>query len=204
MIPVPMQPVPAGFVAQVATPGNAWLAAHGHAPALPLPKGTQPPPLWRAYLPQLHASYRGICAYLAVWVEPAVGGVSADHYIAKSSLAGGTYDWANYRLACTKMNARKGVFADVLDPCTLLPGQTVFHLELVTGRVFVDPALPAADPALAALAEATITRLGLDDGNSRAMRARHFGDYVRGDISAVVLQRDSPFVYAEADRQVLL
>lgn len=201
VIPVHPRKAPPDFAKKVAQPGTAWLAAKGYDPAAPLPRKANPPPYWRVCLPELHAAYRGVCAYLAVYVEPAAGGISVDHFVAKSSLAGGTYDWDNYRLACTTMNARKGAFDDVLDPFTLPNDPELFHLELVSGRLFVNPALPQT---LAMQAEATRNRLNLDSGGNRAMRAKHFGDYVAGDVSRSVLLRDSPFVYSEACRQGLL
>ena len=46
MIPVALQPEPAGFDAQVRQAGLAWLAARGVALAGPLPKKTAIPAYW--------------------------------------------------------------------------------------------------------------------------------------------------------------
>lgn len=202
MIPVTPQPPPLpDFVVEVANPGNAWLVARGYNAAMPLPNGAKPPAYWRACLPELHVRYDGVCAYLAVHIEIAAGGVSVDHFVAKSALAGLTYDWSNYRLACATMNARKRAFDDVLDPFLLPTAENVFHLELVSGRIFVNPAI--AGP-VANMAKATTDRLKLDNGINRSMRARHFSDYVTNEISTNILRRDSPFVYQEVLRQGLL
>ena len=201
MIRVARQSPPRSFAKKVRSPGNAWLAQKGLNLAKPLPKGAKPPPYWRACLSDLHKRYQGVCAYLAVYVEVAAGGVSVDHFVAKSALAGQTYDWNNYRLACSTMNARKRAFDDVLDPFTLPLHVGVFHLELLSGRIFVNPLVPQP---LKNQANETITRLKLDNGVNRKMRARHFADYAGKHISKTVLQRDSPFVYAEVVRQGLL
>ena len=201
MIPVSPKAAAPDFAQKVAGPGNAWLAKEGYDLAQPLPKGAKPPPLWRHCLPQLHACYDGVCAYLCVYIELTAGGGSVDHFIAKSALAGGAYDWSNYRLACSNMNARKGVFDDVLDPFTLPRDPEVFHLELVSGRIYVNPSITKA---LAASAEATISRLDLDSGGCRSMRVRHFDMYASQGMTAALLQWYSPFVYGEADRQGLL
>lgn len=197
MIPVVPQPEPADFDVKVRQPGNAWLAGKGIAMNAPLPKGTDPHPYWRKCLEELHRSYGGICAYLAVHVERATGAASVDHYVAKSALAGDTYEWSNYRLACLAMNARKRAFDDVLDPFAL-PAD-VFHLELITGRIYVNPAL--ANAQLVGDAQATIDRLKLDNGINREIRARHFDEYLQQLRPAGLLARYSPFVWAEAQRQ---
>ncbi|MBI3147694.1 MAG: hypothetical protein HYZ17_04200 [Betaproteobacteria bacterium] len=197
MISVVPQPEPADFDAKVRQPGNAWLAGRGIAMYAPLPKGTDPHPYWRECLDELHRSHGGICAYLAVYIERATGAASVDHFVAKSALAGNTYEWSNYRLACLAMNARKRAFDDVLDPFALPPD--VFHLELVTGRIYVNPGLTKNQ--LGIDAQATIDRLKLDSGVNREMRARHFDEYLMQDCSAGLLARYSPFVWAELQRQ---
>jgi uncharacterized protein (TIGR02646 family) len=203
MIPVAFQPEPASFDAKVRKPGLRWLKANQIPLKNKLPPKTTLKPVWRASLDDLHTAYGGICAYLCIFIERCTGGSSVDHYVAKSQIAGRAYDWDNYRLACTTMNARKRDYATVLDPFLLTPD--TFHLELVTGRIFPNPARPSAEQTKA---RQTIDRLGLDDGACREMRARRFGEYLelRGSHKdpAVVenwLLRYSPFIHAEAERQ---
>ena len=199
MIPVIPKPEPAAFNAAVRVPGNAWLTAKQLVLTAPLPKAVNPPPHWRSCLDDLHSQYQGVCAYLAVYIERATGATSVDHFVAKSKNAGLTYEWSNYRLACLSMNARKRAFDDVLDPFVMPDG--VFHLELVSGRIFVNPSLTGK---LAQDAEATITRLRLDCPNNREIRVRHFQYYAEEAISQGHLKKMSPFVWAEANRQGLL
>jgi len=207
MIPVTPQPEPASFYRTVRQPGLAWLndkksaiKGRGYNINNPLPKVRGYfPPYWRNCLNDLHKSYAGICAYLAVYIERATGATSADHFVAKSADAGLAYEWSNYRLACLAMNARKRAFDDVLDPFTLPPD--VFRLELVSGRIFINPAItgPLADAA-----KDTLERLKLDSPNNRSMRSRHYQNYTQSDISAAHLCKMSPFVWQEAQRQGLL
>lgn len=199
MIPVQKASEPKSFEEKVRQPGLKWLEENAVPLNVKLSAETKLPPYWREALPDLHASYGGICAYLCVFIERVTGGCSVDHYVAKSSVAGLAYDWDNYRLACSTMNARKNKYDDVLDPFDLRPG--MFALELVTGRIY-----PNAQPATVdfAAAEATMKRLGLDDADVREMRVRRFTDYVTGDVTASFLKRHSPFIWSEALRQNLL
>lgn len=204
MIPVARRKAPRGFHAKVFRPGIAWLLANGIPTRQKVPPGTELKPFWRRCLRQLHRRYDGVCAYLSVWIEPCTGAVSADHFVAKSKLAGDAYRWRNLRLACVKMNARKRDFADVLDPFAMAPD--TFRLELVTGRIFANPTLAPADHAAAL---ATIHRLGLDDGGNRKMRVRLYDMYLGLRAESVpgatapqdFLKRHCPFLWLEAKRQ---
>lgn len=205
MIPVRQQPEPTlaadgfDFEAKVRRPGHNWLSRRGFLSAAPLPPGTKLPTYWRECLAVLHAKYSGICSYLCVYLEQAIGGVSVDHFAAKSTRPALAFEWSNYRLASVSLNSHKNVFDDVLDPFTLAP--ETFHLELVTGHIYPNPRL---DSAAAAAATATIDRLGLHGFTCRKMRVRWFDDWRTGGVSTAVLQRDSPFVWYEANRQGLL
>lgn len=199
MIPVREQAEPADFDAKVRTKGTRSLRAKSIDPALPLATGKKLSPFWRDCLDDLYREYEQTCAYLAVHIERATGGVTADHFVAKSQLPGQAYEWSNFRLASAIVNARKCDFGDVLDPFTLPPDW--FRLELVTGHIFPSPSIAPADQARVI---ATIERVGLDNAINREMRARHYEEYCRGLYTTDFLRRRSPFVYREAERQVLL
>ena len=199
MIPVRLQPEPPHFDLAVRQPGRGWLVQNNIELHLALPANTEIKPIWRTCLTDLHQSYNGVCAYLAVYFERATGGASVDHFIAKSQRADLAYEWANYRLASATMNSRKRAYADVLDPFEIEAGW--FWLELVSGRLFPNPAL---SDSLLAQVDRTISRLGLDDGINREMRARHYQQFCDAQYTAEYLARHSPLVYAEARRQRLL
>ena len=200
MIPVQPQPEPGFFDAEVRTKGLAHLKAKGYALDQPLPAGATIEPHWRGdCLTALHTAYGGVCAYLCVFVERITGGMSVDHFIAKSALAGLSYEWSNYRLACSVMNSRKRDFDDVLDPFALEPDW--FRLDLTCGRIFPNPEL---EPEQTALVTQTISRLGLDDPLCRELRVRWFDECLTEPLPESYLRRKSPFVWAEAQRQGLL
>lgn len=200
MIPVQPQPEPDFFDAQVRTKGLTHLKEKGYALDQPLPAGATIESYWRGdCLTALHKAYGGVCAYLCVFVERGTGGMSVDHFVAKSALAGLAYEWSNYRLACTTMNSRKREFDDVLDPFEVPHGW--FHLELTTGRIFPNPDL---DNTNYSLVEQTIKRLGLDAPLHREMRVRWFDEYLREPLPEDYLRKKSPLVWAEANRQGLL
>ncbi|MFO0556344.1 MAG: hypothetical protein U0271_48675 [Polyangiaceae bacterium] len=201
MIPVTQQDEPPSFDVRVRKPGLAWLRSHKIPLGSPLPPRTAIEPYWTRCLDDLHRSYSGVCAYVSVYVERGLGGTSVDHFIAKSQLAGRAYDWDNYRLACAQMNANKGKFHDVLDPFTL--AADTFFLELITGRIYANPALTGQSLTDA---DATLVRLGLDEPVYRQLRANRYTWYV-ADPTSVARQRlrvEAPFVWYEANRQGLL
>lgn len=199
MIPVIQQPEPIDFDARVRTPGLNWLRKHGIDPGLPPPDPKQLPTYWRNAQIDLWKAYAGVCAYLCIYFEWLSGASSTDHFIAKSRLANQAYEWSNYRLSCLGMNRNKGNFEDILDPFQIRPD--TFALNLVSGRIAANPAV---SPTEKALAEATIRRLKLDAPETNRMRAEHYTLYSLGEVSAAYLQRISPFVWYEAQRQGLL
>jgi hypothetical protein len=197
MIPVEAKPEPDDFDTKVRQKGLEHLAEQGLALDQPLPPKAKITAYWRNCMDQLYAGYDGTCAYLAVFFEKVTGAGAVEHFVPKSSLAGQAYEWGNYRLATHKMNSRKGLFDDVLDPFEI--GEGWFRLELVSGHIYANPSVPERTAV-----QATIDRLKLDDGECKAMRKAWFDEYLAGHISADFLKRKSPFVWFEANRQGLL
>ncbi len=199
MIPVMPQPEPDTFDEKVRQRGLEYLRKKRILLDRPLPPGTELYPYWRDCLDDLYSRYNGLCAYLAIFFERVTGGGSVDHFIAKSKRANLAYEWNNYRLASSTMNSRKGQFDDALDPFQI--HEDMFHLELVSGRIYPNPELSAEE--LKSVAD-TIKRLGLDDPGCREMRARHYQEYREGLYTSDFLKKHSPFVWYEANRQGLL
>lgn len=199
MIPVAPQPEPVDFDAKVRQPGLAWLNANGIPLNQAPPDPSKLPTYWRNTQKQLWGAYQGICAYLCIYFERALGAHSTEHFVAKSSHAGQAYEWQNYRLSCLGMNRLKNKFDDVLDPFEIQP--ETFILNFASGEIRPNPALP---PVVAAQATATLLRLKLNDPETKRMRADHFEECQRGEVSLTYLQRISPFVWYEARRQGLL
>jgi hypothetical protein len=204
VIPVEQKPAPKGFNEKVYRPGRKWLKDHGHPRRGAVPKDAygkpafELPPYWRACLDDLHRLYDGVCAYICIYIDKVTGARSADHYIAKSTAIEHAYRWRNLRLASVKLNGKKGIFDDILDPFEIQP--ETFLLDFATGAIYPNPGLAAADRVKA---QATIDRLGLDDAEYQARRLEDFDDYCAGDISAAYLGKKSPFVWYEVHRQKL-
>jgi hypothetical protein len=100
------------------------------------------------------------------------------------------------------MNARKGVFEDVLDPFEVEDGW--FTLELSSLEVLPNPDLAAP---LREAVERTIDRLRLNDAQCIKARAEHYDAYLENSrdplsgISFRQLRRWNPFVAKELLRQ---
>lgn len=154
---------------------------------------------WQGWcLDQLHRRYKGVCAYTSLHIPRVTGARSVDHYVAKSSAIEHAYRWSNYRLACSKMNGRKGTFDDLLDPFTL--ALETFHLVLLTGEIFPNPALPKD---LREQAQKTIDRLGIDEGDCCLDRLEYYEAYRTKSIDEAFLKKRCPFVWYEVHRQKL-
>ncbi|WP_428265645.1 hypothetical protein [Haliangium sp.] len=117
----------------------------------------------------------------------------------KSSASEKAYEWSNYRLACSRMNSRKGTFDDVLDPFLVEDGW--FSLNLVSFEVKPSANL---DPALSNEVQVTIDRLGLNERDCRTARERDYEVHWQMHRDATCLRRLSPFVAREAERHGLL
>ena len=212
MIPVTPAPEPSAFDKKVRQPGLRAIAElAGEQPTPPRTAG-QPhapvaasrgeipadkfPPYWREMLDDLMDSYHRICAYLCLYIPRGTGAPSVDHAVAKSKRWDRVYEWSNYRLACSLMNARKGAAADVLDPFDVK--EDWFALELVGFQVLPGDGL--ADEVTGAVAN-TIERLRLNDPACCEARAEYAEYYWSGDMVFDYLMRHAPFVARELRRQ---
>ena len=138
--------------------------------------------------------YHQICAYSCFRIHEVTGAVSVDHFAPKSRAWDRVYEWNNYRLACSRLNARKRDFSDILDPFEVEDGW--FQLELVGFQIIPNPDL---NRALRQRVQQTIDRLGLNDFRNR--RTADAEDYWNRDVSLRILRRESPFVAKELERQ---
>jgi hypothetical protein len=209
MIKVNEAPEPPIFHVAVRQPGLRAIAEMvGEEPVPPRAKGRKYkkiadsrdkipagrlPSLWTKALDDLMAAYDRICAYSCFRIHPVTGSRSVDHMAAKSRAWDQVYEWKNYRLASSLLNARKREFGDVLDP--FLIEDDWFELELVGFQV--KPAKHLDQPTRNQV-QATIDRLGLND--FRTSRERDAENYWKG-VPFSVLMEESPFVARELRRQ---
>ena len=157
------------------------------------------PPYWRDSMDDLLEAYHRICSYLCLYIPRGTGARSVDHMVPKSRSWNLAYEWNNYRLACSLMNARKGQAAHVLDPFEIEEGW--FVLELVAFQVL--PGAGLTDP-IAAAATDTIKRLRLNDEECCSARAEYAEDYWHKEITIGYVRRYAPFVESELRRQNML
>ena len=157
------------------------------------------PPYWRESLDDLLEAYHRICSYLCLYISRGTGARSVDHMIAKSAAWDRAYEWDNYRLACSLMNARKGQAASVLDPFDVENGW--FVLELVAFQVLPGQGL---DDRIATTAADTIKRLRLNDEECCSARAEYAEEYWRQEVTIGYVRRHAPFVESELRRQNML
>lgn len=188
MIHVTPQLAPLDFAERVHAPGEAARLA-----------GADPlPPHWRRCLRDLHAAYDGICAYAALRIHDVDGVRSVDHFRPKGAYPALAYVWENYRLACTRMNGRKGDYEDVLDPFEVVDGW--FVVDFTKGAI--GPAPELVDPERARVV-ATIARLGLDDDLFRNARLEVVERFLEHHYSFDVIRSDWPHLAFEIERQQL-
>ena len=211
MIPVTPAPEPASFDRKVRQPGLRAIAElAGEQPTPPRTAGRPFKPVaasrgdipakkfpkyWCKMLGDLMESYHRICAYLGLRICGSTGVPSVDHAIAKSKQWDQVYEWSNYRLASSRINAYKGV-ACVLDPFEI--GEGWFGLELIEFQVVSGRGLP---DEVAGKVEDTIKRLRLNYPIYCETRAEYAEDYWNGEISFRHLMRHAPFVAKELQRQ---
>ncbi len=141
-------------------------------------------------------AYESICAFSCFRIHAITGSASVDHMAPKSRRWDKVYAWENYRLACSRMNARKLNFEDLLDPFDVQ--NDWFYLELVGFSLYANPVL--SQPLIAKI-ELAIDRLRLNDLDFRERRASDAEDYWNKAITFAVLQRESPLVARELKRQ---
>lgn len=198
MMRVTLAPEPDTFDERVRQPGLR--ALDRLARKLSVPKSDIPssklPDHWHRSLGDLLAAYNRICSYLCLYIPRGTGARSVDHMVPKSLAWDRTYEWDNYRLACSLMNSRKGDAVHVLDPFEVEDGW--FVLELVAFQVL--PAGGLADPT-ATRVEDTIERLRLNDEECCGAREEYAEEYWRENVTLDYVARRAPFVANELRRQ---
>ena len=158
------------------------------------------PDYWCEVLPHLRQSYGHLCAYLAMRIHPATGMGTVDHFIPKSAAWDKVYEWSNYRLSCALVNTCKGSTILPLDPFTLPDG--LCALEFVAFQV--KPGSTAAGAMEAVVDHMINDVLHLNDRLCCELRRTYFDDYMSGDLSLAILERDAPFIAMELRRQGML
>jgi hypothetical protein len=215
VIPVTPRPEPPSFEAAVRRPGlDAIAELVGEAPSRSRPGPQRKvvaasreripagkfPELWRAALPDLREAYGNLCAYLALYLHHATGSATVDHFVPKSKDWRLVYEWSNYRLCSSIINAKKLERQLKVDPFTIPPG--LFALELTDFQVVPGP---GASEDMADLLGKTINEdLGLNQRECLKARREYVEQYLIGPSDGIALarlERHAPFIAQELRRQ---
>lgn len=214
MIPVARGEEPASFESMVRRPGlDAIAELVGEAPSRPRPGPRRKviaasrdqipagkfPDVWRGALPDLRERYGNLCAYLALYIHHATGSATVDHFIPKSKDWRLVYEWSNYRLCSSLINANKLEREIKLDPFAIQPG--LFALELAELQVVPGP---AARGDTIEIVTDTIADLGLNHRECLKARQEYVEAYRIGPpegIALARLERHAPFIAQELRRQ---
>lgn len=186
MIHVEPQPEPPDFDSKVRQPGQSELSS---------PEG-ELRPHWQHCALQLWHAYRSVCAYSSLYIPRGTGARSVDHLLPKSKHRELTYEWSNYRLACSRMNARKNALESVLDPFEVQDGW--FALELSTLQVIPAEGLPEH---LRQRVQETIDRLDLNDDEFIQARTAYYEVFQSREVQFGYIRKHFPFLAKELIRQ---
>jgi len=192
MIRVILPNPPAHYIADVKTPGESFIRA------IPNPKAHEweGKDFWRFIHDDLYAGLKGICVYCSSW-SPRIKSdlysehhTSIDHFIPKSRSPIQAYAWKNYRLCRTRLNRRKGVHQDVLDPCNINDG--TFRIEFTT--FLIEPLKTLPLPIQDRIRQ-TIERFELNkDRDYVNERIRVIQTYTLDQVSLDQLRQKYPFI----------
>jgi hypothetical protein len=196
VIQVDKKPEPASFNGKVRIPGVAFL----RTAIRPIPSDKFEPH-WRKAIPDLRKAYGNFCAYTGVRIEP-VEVATVDHFISRKSNPDLAYEWDNFRLCRGRINSRKNEFEDVLDPFEIENGW--FILDFDTLDIHANAEL---DRGLRQKIQQTITRLGLNQELPTPFKEERYdwlSAYCDGDCTFRLLQKRTPFIAHELERQGLV
>jgi hypothetical protein len=194
MIPVESQPEPPNFENKVKISGLAFLQQCPH------PTNWKNHEYWRNSLDDLYTSYNQICSYSAHWIPRTEGSPTVDHFIPKSINPNLAYEWSNFRLACLRMNARKWIFQDILDPFKIQ-----YEWFLLDFPSLLIKANSSLEESIKTQVISTIKRLKLnDDDGCVKQRQDWLMAYCKGEITFDFLNKTAPFIAYELNRQNLI
>jgi 5-methylcytosine-specific restriction endonuclease McrA len=196
VIPVVPQPEPDVFDELVRNKGIKFLSKF--TTSKPTTKQWNEHDYWGYVRKQLYKAYNGICAYSAHWI-PLTTNPNIDHYIPKSVNPNLAYEWSNYRLACSLVNALKKDYQDVLDP--FLIKKDWFILDFPSLLVKANSVLSSQKLQEVKI---TIERLKLNDDKFVNDRDEWLKRYCLGEANFILLKKVAPFIAYELERQGLI
>lgn len=175
---------PASFDADVATPGNQWLAAN------PSHEG-RPPAHWnkKPIKKKLRQNFRNLCGYTLMHDMRG----TVDHYISWDTDRTRAYDWDNYRFCAGAVNSSKQNADDtVFDPWEI--EFEWFEIQLPSMIMRVSAAAPHH---IKNKLQFTLGRLPISDADEIIeYRAEYYQGYKDGEMTLDWIERKAPVLAA--------
>lgn len=171
---------PVSFDDDVATHGNAWLAANSRV-------AKRPPTHWnkKAIKKKLRENFGSLCGYTLMHEMRG----TVDHYISWKSDRSKAYDWGNYRFCAGAVNSSKQNADDtVFDPYDI----EFEWFEILLPSMIMKVRDCAPGPMKAKLSF-TLTRLPIADTDEVIdYRAEYYEGYKQGEMSLDWIYRKIP------------
>jgi hypothetical protein len=197
MIPVSVAAEPQNFNERVRVRGNRFLRTNPS----PSKEEWASHSYWQDVLRDLWLSYGKVCAYSCHYIAADTGARSVDHFVSKHEEPALAYEWSNYRLAASRLNARKGR-KKILDPFRIYPG--TFSIQFPSLQVVPGP-LCKEDAVLKSWVVQTCDILGLNDETTCVTNRQNYVEtYCSGHCSFMYLRREAPFLAHELTAQGLV
>lgn len=202
MIHIDQKPEPVNFNEIVRIPGNRWVASVRK----PTAKQFQSHAYWTEILRQLYDCYDRVCAFVCHWIPSDTGYATVEHFKPKTKYPELAYEWSNFRLVSGRLNGRKHLAEDVLDPFEIRDG--MFAIDFAS--MCVEPVIGLSSVETEQV-KTTIKRLRLND-DSTCVEARWewFKVYLEIAFESAQeqrafkwLQKKAPFIAKELQRQQL-
>ncbi len=190
MIPIIPKPEPPNFNSNVKNPGSQFLARVSR----PTKREWNNNALWEKCFKDLYREYRGVCAYLGIWIN--CHDATVDHFLPKSAYPQFAYDWGNYRLSCKRANEYKSDH-DILDPFQIQKDS--FMLDFPSLLVKANQDLDITNRRLV---NETIEILKLNNEDFIQDRLSWIMFYIE-NLNCQFLEKFAPFIAYELKRQDL-
>lgn len=192
----PISPTPS-YENDVRIPGEAYLAINPY----PSREEFNRHDFWREIHDEMYTAYGGICMYSASWTPRTPQGASLqqssiDHFLPKSVVPERAYEWLNFRLCRTDINANKGRELRIPDPFAIQ--NAWFAIDFATWRI--EPS-SVAPPYILHRIRFAAARLGLNDEYYIEERQTAAAIYIHWPAERAELQVLYPFLTAELERQ---
>ena len=197
MIPIRRFKEPSYFDSKVRKKGLSFLKKYDGK----VPHGVCFPDYWTACKDDLYSNYKGICAYTCLHIHKMTSNPNVEHIKPKRLFPDLAYEWENYCLACSRINARMGERLKIINHFDIK--KNMFFLVLETGHIYTNPEHPDRE-----IAETTRIELDLDNQSWADCRRDIYNRYcylrkkgLKKHAAEQILKEYSPFVWYEAKRQ---